>query len=187
MVKRAYTNEERLERACRRVAMHIRGLWEEKGSSDTRLLESPLLPDELVVAGQSRAYRGTGRREHVVPRLVVVRECLRMLEAGHDDEALAAFIRHHVKIVLLTAEESARLDRKEHLGLRQAMPPGWTFGDDIFARLDAAGIEWIPLPRLDQAARRTTENVVCGSDTLESCRGAKDIARGKALGWAGAT
>lgn len=137
-----FTDEQRLERACLRVAMHIRGLFEERGSSDTRLLESLFIPDELTIAGQSDAYSGKGHREHVVPRKVIIEECHEMLRQERDDAAIARFIKDHVKIVLITQEECERLDRKEHHGLRQAMPEGWAVGDDIFARLTAAGISW---------------------------------------------
>lgn len=139
-----YTDEERLGRACLRVAMHIRGLWEEKGSSDTRLLEGLFIPDELTVAGQSNAYRGEGRREHVVPRKVIIDECHEMLRRGEDDARIARFIRDHLKIVLITREECERLDRKANHGLRQKMPDDWVAGGDVFARLNAAGIAWTP-------------------------------------------
>ncbi len=88
--RREYSHEERYERACQRVAMHIRGLWEETGHSDTRLLEGLFLPDEFTVVGRSHNYAGKGRREHVVPRLVIIKECLAMLAEGHDDKAIAA-------------------------------------------------------------------------------------------------
>lgn len=122
--------------------MHIRGLWEEKGSSDTRLVEGLFLPDEFTVVGQSLSYAGRGRREHVIPRLVVVSEIHRMLERDATDAEIAAFIREHVKIVKITHEERDRLDRRDQLGLRQCMPTGWRFGDDVFARLKAAEIQW---------------------------------------------
>lgn len=139
-----YTDEERLDRACLRVAMHIRGLWEEKGSSDTRLLEGLLIPDELTVAGQSNAYNGKGRREHVVPRKVIVDECHEMLRRGEDDARIARFIKDHLKIVLITHEECELLDRKANHGMKQAMPTDWVVGGDAFARLTAAGIAWTP-------------------------------------------
>jgi hypothetical protein len=138
-----FTDAERLARASLRVAMHIRGLWEEKGSSDTCLLESFFLPDELTQVGVSRAFDGRGHREHVVPRLVIVTECHRMLEDDNaTDEAIANLIRENVKIVIISHEERDRLDRRDKLGLRQKMPDGWKFGDDVFARLTAAEIEW---------------------------------------------
>lgn len=144
-MRREYTKAERLERASLRAAMHIRGLWEEKGSSDTRLLEGLMLPDELTLAGRSRGWTDGGRREHVVPRKIVVEECHRLLAAGESDAVIAAVIRDHVRIVLITREECERLDRRAGLGLRQRMPDGWRFGDDIYARLTAAGIDWAPI------------------------------------------
>lgn len=144
-MRREYTRAERLARASHRAAINIRGLWEEKGSSDTRLLEGLLLPDDLVVVGRSRAWTGGGRREHVVPRKVVIDECHRLLAQGEPDEVIAALIRDHVRIVLITREECDRLDRRDGLGLRQRMPQGWRFGDDIHARLAAAGILWDPI------------------------------------------
>jgi hypothetical protein len=151
-MKRNYTRDELWERASLRAAMHIRGLWEEKGSSDTRLLEALFLPDAFTVVGRSRAYVVPGRREHVVPRVVVVGECHLMLERGETDAAIAAFIREHVKVVLVSKEECERMDRRDQLGLRQAMPAGWKFGDDVFARLAAAGIEWDPIVPLEGPA-----------------------------------
>ena len=65
-----------------------------------------------------------------------------MLEAGASDEHVARFLRDQVRIVLISKEECERLDRKAGLGLRQTMPEGWTFGDDLFARLKSADIEW---------------------------------------------
>jgi len=137
-----FSPEQRLERATLRVAMHIRGLWEEKGGSDTRLLEALFIPDELTLAGHSQAFTGKGRREHVIPRLVIIEQCHRMLEARATDAQIAKFIRDHVRIVMISAEECERLDRAAHLGLRQTMPVGWKFGASLFARLEAAGIEW---------------------------------------------
>ncbi len=144
-MRRTYSRSERLARASLRAALNIRGLWEEKGSSDTRLLEGLLLPDDLVLAGRSRAWTGAGRREHVVPRKVILDECHRLLGQGEGDDVIAAVIRDHVRIVLITREECERLDRRAGLGLRQRMPDGWRFGDDIHARLAAAGIVWDPI------------------------------------------
>lgn len=142
---RCFSHEELWKRASLRAAVHMRGLWEEKGSSDTRLLESLFLPDAYTVVGRSIAISGRGRREHVIPRLVVVEECHRMLDAGASDEDVAAFIRAHIKVVIISDEERRRLDHVSELGLRQCMPNGWTFGDDPYARLSAAGILWSPI------------------------------------------
>jgi hypothetical protein len=146
--RRVYSDSERLERACLRVAMHIRGLWEEKGSSDTRLLEALLIPDELTVVGRSVALAGStekGRREHVVPRRVIVQKCHEMLKAKRGDQDLAAIIRDYTKIVWITEAERQQLDRVEYHGLRQSMPAGWDFDGDPFRRLKEANIAWTPV------------------------------------------
>lgn len=147
----AFSDAELHRRAALRVALHIRGLWEEKGSSDSRLLEALLLPDRFTLSGRSHAAQGAGCREHVVPRKVVVDECHRMLARGNSDDDIAAFIQDHVRIVVISNEERILLDR--HLGLRQRMPDGWRPGDDIYARLRRAGISWSPVEGAFDAAR----------------------------------
>ena len=144
--KTNFTREERLHRASLRVAHVMRGMWEEKGASHSRLLEPPLIDDELVTIGRSRACGDKLHREHVIPCILIVRECHRLLAAGRDDEEIAAFIREHVKIVHISSDEARRLDRVSELGLKQRMPEGWRFGDDPFARFEAAGVEWDLLP-----------------------------------------
>ena len=132
-------------RACYRVACLVRSLCEEKGSSDTRLFEDMLLPDRYTKIGRSVNARDNYRREHVVPRKVVADECSRMLRSGATDEEVAQYISTHICIIEISREEQERLDRKAQLNLRTRMPDAWTSGENIFARLDAAGIIWIPL------------------------------------------
>ena len=140
--RRDYSSEERRDRAFLRAAAHIRGLWEEKGSSDTRILDAFFLPDEFTVVGRSHSYNGEGRREHVVPRLVIIKECHAMLESGENDQAIAKFIRDHVRIVLISKEEQETLDRRDQFALKQIMPEGWAFGGNTYARLQAANVLW---------------------------------------------
>jgi hypothetical protein len=40
--------------------------------------------------------------------------------------------------MVITQDEQESLDSK----YRTSMPSGWKFGDDVFARLDAVGIEY---------------------------------------------
>ena len=141
--RRDYTMAERHDRACMRIAMHIRGLWEETGRSDTRLLEGLFLPDAFTVIGHSHNFTGKGRREHVVPRLFVIEKCIEMLDLGQDDKAIAEFIREHVKIIMISDEEQVRLDSRT-TGLRQKMPKDWQPGGDIYARLKEVNVEWAP-------------------------------------------
>jgi hypothetical protein len=137
-----FTKTDLLHRACLRAAFCIRSLHEEKEGSDTRLLNPPIIPDALTVVGRSQAYVAPGRREHVIPRLVIIKRCHEMIEAQKSDEEIAAFIAAHLRIVLLTDEESARLDLKSKANLRQSMPADWTFGGDLFRRLETANIRW---------------------------------------------
>ncbi len=145
-----FTDAELLERASLRAAANIRGLWEETGESDVRLLDQPFFTDRLVLAGHSVA--GKNRREHVVPPLFILKACHTMLEAGETDQAVARYIRDHLKIVRVSTEEAHRLERVRNLGVRHAMPIGWAPGDDIYARLVAARIEWTPVGVRSEAA-----------------------------------
>jgi len=113
-------------------------MWEETGSSDTRLLMEPLISDALVIAGQSR--KGADRREHVVPRVFICHECHRLFQAGRTIPQVAEFIAQHLRIVRISIEEQRHLD--QNLRLKQTMPIGWSVGDDIYARLRVAGIEF---------------------------------------------
>lgn len=143
-----FSREELLHRSTLRVAHVIRGMWEENRSSHSRLVDSPLIDDELVTIGRSTSD-GTKRREHVIPCVMIVRACHEMLSREASDEDIAAFIRQHLKIIHVTHEEARRLDSVNALGLRQSMPENWQFGDDPYARLQAAGIEWEPIAGAD--------------------------------------
>lgn len=115
-------------------------MWEEKGSSDTRLLLPPLIPDAFVTVGESVA--GKEHREHVIPRNVICYQCHKMFEEDSSIEAVAKFIRKHLQIVYISKEEQQKLDRGNQLNLRQRMPDGWSFDNgDLYARLNAAGIK----------------------------------------------
>jgi hypothetical protein len=141
---RDFTDAELLERASLRVAMFMRGMWEEKDSSDSRLLFDPWLPDRLTTVGRSKACMGEVYREHVVPRVLIAKAVHEMFARGRSDEQVALYIREHVKIVEITREEAARLDGKLALNLKTTMLEGWEVGGDVYARLAVAGIEWAP-------------------------------------------
>lgn len=136
-----FTKEELLKRACQRVAIVMLGMWEEKGSSDTRLLLPPLIPDDYVIIGESLA--GKEYREHVVPRNIICNGCHRMFETGSRIDEVAESIRKHLKIIWISKFEQQRLDQSDQLNLRQRMPPGWEYcNGDTFARLKFANISY---------------------------------------------
>ena len=138
---KSFSREEEKRRAFLRVASVMRGMWEEKGSSDTRLLLPPLIPDEFVVHGRSRS--GGSVREHVIPRRVICNQCHEMLEAGATDDQIATYIQQRLFIVYVSEEERDRLDKGSNLNLRQRMPEGWCPNSGHpMERLRSAGIEW---------------------------------------------
>ena len=144
MIKK-YPKEELRARACYRAAWNIHHLWQERGSSDTRILDGFLTPDDLFLAGQS--VNGGSYREHVVPRLVLCKKIHEIYELNSSQGAIyqaAEILQKFLKIVLITLEERDLLDKK--LGLKQAMPKGWCFEKgDTFERLKVAGIKFDPL------------------------------------------
>lgn len=136
-----FSRDDLIDRAFLRVAMMMHGMWEEKGSSDTRLLENWLIPDDFVTVGESLA--GTDHREHVVPRMMLCEKAHAMFRDGASIEDVASFLRRFLKIVLISRAEQQRLDNKDQLNLRQKMPDGWSFeSGDVFARLAAADIKF---------------------------------------------
>lgn len=136
------TKQERRQRACYRVAWNIKHMWDESRTSDTRLMERPIISDELVVVGESIA--GKEHREHVVPRKVLCDEAHRLYEAGETVDTVAMLLEECLKIVLITRQERKYLDSREGAGLRQRMPQGWSFRDgNVFARLHSANINFV--------------------------------------------
>jgi hypothetical protein len=139
-----FSQDERKQRAFLRVAHTMLGMWQEKDSSDTRLLLPPLVPEEYVLVGESLA--GNEYSEHVVPRVAICRLCHDIFErsqAGTDlgvGEA-AALIQRLLKIVRITRAEQQRIDHE--LRWKLCMPPGWDpVTGSPFARLDQAGIRY---------------------------------------------
>lgn len=118
-------------------------MWEETGTSDTRLFLEPIIPYSFVLVGRSKGNNAT-YNEHVVPHVILCRKCHDMLLLDNSDKSLeniAMFIKKFLKVVQITKDEQMRLD--VDLGLKQKMPDGWTFDTgDVFARLDVAGINY---------------------------------------------
>lgn len=140
-----FTHEEMLERAFQRIAWNVKHMWEETGSSDTRLFFEPMIPDFFVIVGQSSS--GGKYKEHIVPRVVICEQCHALFKNGASIDEVARFIRKYLKIVLISKEERDRLDKNENLNLRQRMPDGWSFDcDSEFARLHTVGISYVLFP-----------------------------------------
>ncbi len=139
----SHTKQQLLERNALRLAIVLRGIYEETGGSDTRLLTGLLMPDELVEVGRSIA--GADHREHVIPRKVIWTECKRLFDVGAPDEEVARFLIGHIKVVRISREEQLHLDSASGANLKQSMPKGWKVGDDVFARLSAANIKFTPM------------------------------------------
>ena len=134
-----FSKEVLLDRACYRIAWNIRHMWEETGSSDTRLFLEPMIPNNFVLVGRSA---GGHYNEHVVPRVVLCQICHEMLSQDRSDESLkriAEVVKKHLKVVQITKEEQIRLDQH----YKVSMPPSWHYDSgDTFARLKETGIEF---------------------------------------------
>jgi len=116
-------------------------MWCERGHSDTRLLQPPLIPDDVVIIGSSKL--GAETKEHIIPRKVIVDKCHQMFRNGQDDSAAKTLIQENVRIIYISKKEAQTLNNSDQLNLRQCMPSGWTFETgDKYARIKMAGIEW---------------------------------------------
>lgn len=115
--------------------------------------------NKFQVVGRSVACRNAGLqwgsggivREHVIPVGKVTLEALRMIVAMRKGKkitikqilsTIAEFLETNLKIVAIMPLEAKRLNSMK--GLQSNMPAAWAWGDDPFARLVAAGIEWEP-------------------------------------------
>jgi len=97
--------------------------------------------DHLLIVGKSLNYRQTTdqRREHIVPCILIHNKAIEMTKCNASITVVAQMIKHHLAIVLITQQEADYVDIE--LGLKTSMPEGWDFGQNVFARLDAAKIK----------------------------------------------
>ena len=79
-------------------------------------------------------------REHVVPCKMILDHAIDMVENGSSDEQIARMIEQNLVIVHITNDQAKYLDQE--LGLKTTMPDGWKFGDNIYARLEVANIDY---------------------------------------------
>lgn len=98
-----------------------------------------LVPNNLIIVGQST--NESRYHEHIVPRVYVRDQASKMFNDGDEIEDVVVMLEKNLKVVLITDDEQKHLDAM----LKEKMPDGWNFGDSIFARLDAAGINWKPI------------------------------------------
>lgn len=139
-----FKRDELRRRAFERLAIIIQHLSEEGDDVHTGLLDDPLIPNVYVEAGSSKSALLDGtprRREHVVPRLMLANQALKMYQSNKSVKEVADMLESNLKFVWVTRDEAGLLDSKAH-GLKTEMPPNWKFGDDPFARLTAVGIDW---------------------------------------------
>ncbi len=150
-MKSKFSDDELVQRAFLRAARVMFEMWEERGSSDTRLLIEPLIPRQFVLVGVSSD--GAEHDEHVVPRKVICDECHKIFAVGTDSltekevliDTAARLIQKHLKIVLISKREKDRLDEGKQLNLRQRMPKDWIFeSGDTYERLRRAEIQFSP-------------------------------------------
>lgn len=105
-----------------------------------QLLEADSI-DDKITRGHSKNWQPhLSYREHVVPCIMIHNQAFDMALVNYSAEDIAAMIERHLAIVLITPDEAYKLDCE--LGLRTEMPQGWQFGDDVYARLTTAGIEY---------------------------------------------
>lgn len=93
--------------------------------------------------------------DHAVPFAVIAKELWRQPMAW-ERENLRDFLNANFRRGVLTLFEDRRLT---HLGWRNAMPAGWEFGDDPFARYYAADITRGEMPG---SSRGSISQSICG-------------------------
>jgi hypothetical protein len=67
---------------------------------------------EISLEAQKARQRGEPIKiEHVMPQRAYAREIIKVIEAGDSDDDLVAFIKNNYRLVLLTKEETAMINR----------------------------------------------------------------------------
>lgn len=97
--------------------------------------------DRVITRGYSENFTPEcAYREHVVPCVMIHNEIIRMVLADLPITDISQMIASNLAIVMIHTDEAYKLDVT--FGLRTSMPAGWNFGDNVYARLDFAGIKW---------------------------------------------
>lgn len=110
------------------------------GLENTRALLEGDSIDHLITIGESvnRTKENT-YREHIVPCIMIYNQAVTMTMEKRSVTEIAQMIKNNLAIVLITNEEAELLDNE--LDMQTSMPENWKFGDNVFARLDVAGIK----------------------------------------------
>ena len=127
-----------LENYYRSIARQIKINVEEKtlGLIDRTMFDKV---DRLI--SENKPLSENSYREHVVPCKMIIDQAIRMFqEFNMTVGQVAKMIEDNLKIVHITNDQAKYLD--QDLGLRTTMPAGWKFGDNIYARLDVANIDY---------------------------------------------
>lgn len=137
--------------ACARLIEHFSALLICKASIGygfhSRIFSHYLHPEkEFVYAGTSRNIQPDTkvRLEHIVPCIVLINECTRLISEGSVPHSrIAELLAKHWKVAHITKDEQNKLDKT--LKLKSKMPQGWTFKNgDTYARFQLAEISLHP-------------------------------------------
>ena len=98
--------------------------------------------DDLITVGQSQAALANPEsptwREHLVPCTMIKDRAIEMVQQGASLPQIAQMLKENLAIVTITQDEQKVVDAL----YQTTMPAGWTWGDSVFARLDAVGIAY---------------------------------------------
>lgn len=152
MIKQPVEQNDIVLETCLVLVRHFRTLLrlnKDELGFHTRLFSHTLHPERsFVYAGKSEDSLSDSRPhpEHVVPCVILITECKRLIKAGtYSDGDIAEMLQKHWKVADISKREQRHLD--VDLRLKSRMPDDWTFEDgDTFARLKCAGISLLPLP-----------------------------------------
>lgn len=98
--------------------------------------------DSLITLGKSKAVLDNPEapvwREHLVPCCMIKDRAVEMFQNGASSVEVAQMLKENLAIVIITQEEQKKVDSL----YQTTMPNGWSWGDSIFARLDAFHIAY---------------------------------------------
>jgi hypothetical protein len=135
--------EDLVSATCLLLVRHFRNLIAHNGYGiHTRVFQHMLHPEkEFVFSGVSTELKNGDEHhhEHVVPCVVLISECCRLINENHPDEYIAELLKKHWKVAHITKDQALKLDQK--LRLKTTMPKEWKFeAGDTLARFNEAGI-----------------------------------------------